>query len=58
MGFEVGGFNSLLDEVVADGFGAMLGELLIVVVAAYAVGVAFYGYVQGGIGEDSSGNFG
>ena len=50
--------NALLDEVVANGLGAVFGELLIVVVAAYAVGVAFYGDVQSRIGQHDAGNFG
>ncbi len=57
VGFDGGGIDPLLNEVVANGLGAMLGELLVVVVAADAVGVAFDGDVQRGIGEDDAGNF-
>ena len=38
--------------------GAVLGEILIVLVTAHAVGVAFDGDVEAGIGEDNSRNFG
>ena len=58
MSFHGGGVDSLLNEIIADGLGAMLGELLIVVVGADAVGVAFDGDVQRGLGEDDAGNFG
>ena len=57
-GFDRAGLNSLLDEIIAHALGAVLGEILIVLVAAYAVGVALNGDVEAGIGEDNSRNFG
>jgi hypothetical protein len=58
VGFDGGGVDALLHEVVADGLGAALGELLIVVVGADAIGVAFDGDMQTGISEYDAGNFG
>ena len=50
--------NSLLHEIIADGLRAALREILIVLVAADAVGVSFDGNVQAGISEHDAGNFG
>ena len=56
-GFDCGGLNPLLHEIIPHGLRAMLGKLLVVVVGADAVGVAFDGKMQAGIGEDDAGNF-
>src|SRR6266478_2962793 len=49
---------ALLGEKVANGIGATLGELLIEIVAADAVGVAFDLESEAGMREDDAGNFG
>src|ERR1700688_5016810 len=51
MGFDGGGVNALLHKVIANGLRAAFGELLVVIVGADAIGIAFDGDVQCGIGE-------
>src|SRR6267378_7493383 len=57
MGFDRVGVDPLLDDVIADGLGAVFGELLVVVVPTDAVGVSFDCEMKTGIGEDDSGDF-
>src|SRR4029077_15540360 len=49
---------ALLGKEIADGIGAAFGELLIEVVAADAVGVAFDLEREAGMRKDDAGNFG
>src|ERR1700751_3281848 len=58
VGFYSSGGNSLLHEIIANDSGTLLGEILVVFVAADAVGVSFDGEVQAGIGEHDAANFG
>src|SRR6266851_1112473 len=53
-----GASDALLSEKIADGIGAAFGELLIEIVAANAVGVAFDLESEAGMREDDAGNFG
>src|SRR5580704_9911389 len=54
---DIGAGHTLLGEKVADGVGAALGELLIEIIAANAVGVAFDLESEAGMGENNAGNF-
>src|ERR1700722_2916430 len=57
-GGDVGCLNSLSDEEVPDGVRPVLRELLVVFVAAYAVGVAFDLNLEAGVGLKDSGDLG
>src|SRR5437016_3460985 len=57
-GGDGGGRDALLGEKIADGIGAVVGELLIEFVAAHAVRVAFDLQREAGMREDNPGNFG
>ena len=46
--------HTLVREEIADGAGAALGELLVEVVGAYAVGVAFDLEIEAGVSEENS----
>ena len=50
--------HALLGKKIADGIGAAFGELLIEIVAANTVGVAFDLERETGMREDDAGNFG
>ena len=52
------GGHALFGKKIADGIGAAFGELLIEIVAADAVGVAFDLERKAGMREDDAGNFG
>src|ERR1022692_141735 len=58
VGFNVAGGNPLLHKVVPNRLGPALRELLIVVVAAHAVRMAFHGHIKTGIRQHNAGNFG
>ncbi len=57
-GGDGGGRDALLGEKIADGIGAVVGELLIEFVAADAVRVALDLQREAGMREDDAGNFG
>src|SRR5262249_36429289 len=48
----------LLDQIIPDGFGTLFGKLLVVFVAAHAVGMAFDGKMQTWISQHNAGNLG
>jgi len=46
VGFDTRWRGAVFDEVCANRIGAALGELQVVIVAADAIGMSFYRYVQ------------
>src|SRR5258708_35012788 len=57
-GGDGGGRDTLLGEKIADGIGAVFGELLIEIVAADTVRVTFDLESEAGMRENDAGNFG
>src|SRR3954453_8615523 len=58
LGRHRGGGHTLLGQIVADRLAAMLGKLLVVVVATDAIGVTFDVELEAGMTGDDAGHFG